>query len=208
MRAGKKKPAPASEPSELPLAKSALIAIDVQNDFLDLSPDCKAIVKPLTGLMQAFRDRHLPVIHTLYYHGQLRYPGVNESRYCVRGTEGAREPKELRHDFDTYQEKPGFNAFYKTELDHKLRQHDIETLVIAGLVTDYCVWATALTALEHNYNVVLVKDCCASDSRGLHRSLLKRFSADRMGEILSSTELAKRLERHHIMHRLEGIEWL
>jgi len=193
---------------ELPLARSALLAIDVQQDFLDLSPACKAILKPLRELMEAFRARHLPVLHTLYHHGQLRYPGARDTRYCLRGSEGAREPREIRNEFDSYLEKPGFNAFHKTNLDHKLRHHDIETLVLAGLVTDYCVYATALSALEHNYNVVIVKDACASDAKALHASFLKRFSADRMGEVLPSGELLKRLERHHIMHKLEGIEWL
>ncbi len=196
------------ESFELPLARSALLVIDAQNDFLGLSADCKAILKPLQGLMKTFRERHLPVIHTLYHHGLLRYPGVKDTRYCLRGTDGAKEPKEIRDEFDAYLEKPGFSAFHKTDLDRKLRQRDVETLVLAGLVTDYCVYATALAALEHNYNVVIVKDCCASDERKLHSSILKRFSADKMGEILSSGELLKRLERHHIMHRLEGIEWL
>ena len=82
------------ESFELPLARSALLVIDVQNDFLGLSADCKAILKPLQGLMKTFRERHLPVIHTLYYHGLLRYPGVKDTRYCLRGTDGAKEPKE------------------------------------------------------------------------------------------------------------------
>ena len=49
------------ESFELPLARSALLVIDVQNDFLGLSADCKAILKPLQGLMKTFRERHLPL---------------------------------------------------------------------------------------------------------------------------------------------------
>lgn len=41
-----------------------------------------------------------------------------------------------------------------------LKRHNIDTLYVVGLATDYCVKFTVLDALSLGYKVYLVKDGC------------------------------------------------
>jgi nicotinamidase/pyrazinamidase len=41
-----------------------------------------------------------------------------------------------------------------------LKQHRIEKLYIAGLVTDYCVKYSALDAMRHGYDTTVILDAC------------------------------------------------
>jgi nicotinamidase/pyrazinamidase len=49
-----------------------------------------------------------------------------------------------------------------TGLDERLRAHDIESVVVVGLATDYCVKATALDAIRLRYPTTVVRDCIAA----------------------------------------------
>jgi len=51
------------------------------------------------------------------------------------------------------------DSFYETELDKKLKQENIETIVILGLQTEYCIDTTVRRAFSLGYKVNLLKDC-------------------------------------------------
>ncbi len=48
----------------------------------------------------------------------------------------------------------------KTGLDDILKSHNVETLIIYGLATDFCVKATAMDAVKSGFKVILIKDLC------------------------------------------------
>ena len=58
--------------------------------------------------------------------------------------------------------KRAVSAFAGTELDRLLRIHDISTLVIAGIVTNFAAEGTARDASDRGYRVVVLADCCES----------------------------------------------
>jgi len=91
--------------------------------------------------------------------------------HCVAGTDGA-----LFHGcldgvvFDEIVYKGAYGASYTgfdgvtragRSLDDVLRTSRIRWVVLAGLATDYCVRATALSALEHGYGVTMLAFQCA-----------------------------------------------
>lgn len=51
------------------------------------------------------------------------------------------------------------DSFYKTELDEKLKQENIEIIVILGLQTEYCIDTTVRRGFSFGYEVKLLKDC-------------------------------------------------
>ena len=57
----------------------------------------------------------------------------------------------------------GYSAFDGTDFEARLRARDVDSLVVAGLATDYCVRATALDARERGFPVKVVVDA----SRGI-----------------------------------------
>ena len=90
--------------------------------------------------------------------------------HCVQGTEGARilvdnnlfravvqKGRDPRYDsYSGFQDDGG----QKTEMDTILRLNGIETVVVYGIATDYCVKATALDAAKAGYKVIVVKELC------------------------------------------------
>jgi nicotinamidase/pyrazinamidase len=90
--------------------------------------------------------------------------------HCVQGSENARilidtkffqniiqKGKEKRFDsYSGFQDDGG----QKTEMEPILRQFGIETIVVYGLATDYCVKATALDGVKAGYRVILINELC------------------------------------------------
>lgn len=77
------------------------------------------------------------------------------------GPGGATIP-ELRAFGDRIVELPGkrgLNAFSNTELEAVLRHHDVDHVVIAGVVTSICVDSTGRSAHERGYRVTVLSDC-------------------------------------------------
>ncbi len=168
----------------------ALVVIDMQRDFLEpggfgasLGNDVshlREIVPTLAGLLRAFRERGLTVIHTRESHApdlsdcppakrlrgepRLRIGDAGPmGRLLVRGEPGteivpelAPEPGEIVID------KPGKGAFYATQLSAVLEARGIRQLLVTGVTTEVCVQSTAREANDRGYDVCVVEDATAS----------------------------------------------
>lgn len=147
----------------------ALIVVDVQNDFCPEGalavPDGDAVVEPINrlardaGFVVATRDWHPPD------HGSFAEQGGPWPVHCVQGTAGA----QLRAGLDTSRidelidkgqtrDREGYSGFEETSLERVLREHDVDTVDVAGLALDYCVKATALDAKRAGFNVIVHRD--------------------------------------------------
>jgi len=60
--------------------------------------------------------------------------------------------------------KKGLDAFPGTDLEAQLKSYGIETIALAGFLTNCCVESTMRTALEKGFNVVTLTDCTATTS--------------------------------------------
>ena len=90
--------------------------------------------------------------------------------HCVQGSENS----DILIDKDLFTAiiQKGMNPKYdsysslfddggmKTGLDDILKSHQINTLIVYGLATDYCVKATAMDAVKSGFKVFLIKDLC------------------------------------------------
>jgi nicotinamidase-related amidase len=65
------------------------------------------------------------------------------------------------------------SAFFRTDLDDQLRAREIETVVIAGCITQGCVQATATDASYHDYYVIVAEDRVQSTNPELHENALR-----------------------------------
>ncbi|CAH1213162.1 Streptothricin hydrolase [Paenibacillus plantiphilus] len=77
------------------------------------------------------------------------------------------------------------DSFLDSELNHQLRDQGIDTLVICGVQTEYCVDTTVKSSYSHGYKVELAEDCHSTyDSDHLtaeqiinhHNSILTQFA--------------------------------
>ena len=62
------------------------------------------------------------------------------------------------------------SAFRRTDLHDRLALRGIDTLMVAGVLTDSCVTETVFDAVYRGLRVLLVKDACGSMSQAMHRT--------------------------------------
>ena len=187
-------------------ARSALIIVDMQNDFLhrdgsfahrarehpeaniDL-PFLIGTIPHAKGLVDAFRAAGKPVVyvaHVLkpdYSDAAFPYwrlgmePGGGNRTHCVEGTWGVQIIDELKpRDGEHLVVKKGFGGFSNTPLDTILRNIDVNTCVVTGVTTCVCVSNTVRGGVENNYRMVLVRDAVAEVSRDTHEAEIKTMT--------------------------------
>jgi nicotinamidase/pyrazinamidase len=156
------------------LQASALILVDIQNDFC-----------PGGALAVNEGDRIIPIVNRLIprfplvistqdwhpaNHVSFKPQGGPWPPHCVQGTPGAELHSDLTtgtiaHYFfkasspgkDDYSEFAGKDE-QGHSLDEVLRGHDVERIYVVGLATDYCVLETVLDGLKLGYEVYAVTD--------------------------------------------------
>ncbi len=146
----------------------ALLVIDMLNDFIEengslVVPGAKRIIPRIRELLESAREQNIPVIYIADRHR----PDDHEFNYwpphAVNGTWGSEVVSELSPAPEDYViPKRRYSAFFGTDLDMLLREMGINTLYLTGVLTNICVYATALDAAMRNYKIVVFRDAVAS----------------------------------------------
>lgn len=141
--------------------KTALLIIDIQNDYfpggrMEVEGSLEASLKA-KGLLGAFRDRGLPVIHIRHISNR---PGAT---FLLTGTDGTEiHPNAAPLPGEPVVVKHFPNSFRETELLSLLKGKGIERLVICGMMTQMCVDATTRAAFDLGFSCTIVHDACAA----------------------------------------------
>lgn len=208
------------------ISRSALVIVDMQRDFcsaggyaaqagLDVAR-LSSVIAAIRDLLAAARGAGMPVVHTREGHvpdlsdcapeklrrsraagAEIGSPGPL-GRLLVRGEYG--------HDFiDELQplagevviDKPGYGAFYHTELDAELQRRGIGTLLLCGVTTEVCVHSTLREAIDRGYRCVLVADACAASDPALQAPALQMIQVEGgiFGALASAAQLMAELAR-------------
>jgi nicotinamidase-related amidase len=141
--------------------KSALLVIDVQNDYfpngnMELAGSVEA-GKSIRKVMDEFRKEKKTIIHIQHIAAKP------DATFFLPGTKGAEF-----HDFvlpekeEMIIKKNYPNAFRNTELHKLCTAEGITKLVIVGMMTHMCIDATARAAFDLGYQCILLSDCCAT----------------------------------------------
>jgi nicotinamidase-related amidase len=72
--------------------------------------------------------------------------------------------------------KTSCNVFASTNLDYLLRQLGVDTVVLAGQMTEQCVESAVRHAADLGYFAVVVSDACIAASQEAHDSSLRRMN--------------------------------
>ena len=87
--------------------------------------------------------------------------------------------------------KRGLDAFASTNLDFVLRSKGIQTIALAGFLTNCCVESTMRSAYERGYEVVTLTDCVAATSAAEHDNAIAydypMFSKPMTGDEFTAT---------------------
>lgn len=170
--------------------RSALLVIDMQNDFVrEGAPMAVAMARERIPAMQRLiahcRRRAIPVLYTQH----VLYDGFQvsplEAAYQPHllqagmraGSAGVEIIAELApEEHEVVISKHRYDAFYNTQLETILRNirgpGRVDTLFIIGTVTNICCESTARSAFMRDFKVVFVSDANGGLDQASHEATL------------------------------------
>lgn len=204
-------------PFELHQATTALVVVDMQNDFVRVGaplevPDARETIEVNQRLIGWFRQRGRPVVFTRFVAGpeptlmwkwspmiapptcccwpgfMRSYPDVEGERECIAVIDEL-EPLAGEDQVDKY----GYNAFHRTRLTDLLHARGVDTVLVTGTVTQICVEDTARGAFHEGFQAAVVADAVSSYAPELHRASLQTL-AMKYGRVVHSDQALKELE--------------
>ncbi len=94
-------------------------------------------------------------------------------------------------------DKPGYSAYSGADFASLLQRHGTDTLILSGVETDVCVWATALSAIDGGQRVVIVRDAVTSGDLAAHEAIL-HIAAERFGHQIDLATVDEVLASWHL----------
>jgi len=165
--------------------RSALVVIDMIPFFSEQNPYCRGIIAPINALASALRAAGGTVAWVLPSRVDP-YPELSQALNGAEGAEiyrtSAREgplpgrlcPEVATAEGDLFVEKTAASAFFPgaCPLADLLRARDIETVIIAGTVTNVCCESSARDARALGLRVILAADANAARTDAEHNAAL------------------------------------
>ncbi len=159
--------------------KTALIVVDVQNDFADSNGnlyvrDGEAVIPIINEEIGAAKGSGALVVYTQDWHPEstphFEKDGGIWPVHCVQGTWGAAFHPDVKLVGEVVRKgaggEDGYSGFTvrdprsgderSTGLEELLRRRGIERVVIAGLATDYCVKETAVDGAQKDFDTTVL----------------------------------------------------
>lgn len=149
-------------------ARTALVVIDMQNDFVQrggslLVPDAEATIPAIRRLLELARLNRMRVVYGQDTHHRGDPEWEMWPEHCLEGSWGWEIIAELAPGVDdTVLRKVRYDAFFGTSLDHLLRLWGVDTLIICGTVANIGVQYTAASAALRWYHVVIPRDAISA----------------------------------------------
>lgn len=165
------------------MGTTAFICVDTQNDFCEggslaveggrqVATDILNFIAKESGKMFSYslatKDWHLNGPN----HGHISpTPDFKDTwpAHCIGGSHGSNFRGPLNGEVfqDVFKKGRGVPAYSGFQgvgsrtnllLEEYLREREVDTLMVAGIATDYCVKATVLDGLDKGFNVTVVSD--------------------------------------------------
>jgi len=165
----------------------ALVVVDMIRGFTDpqcpLGTHCPEVVTANLQLLQAFRQKGLPIFFTtvVYHHDhqaavfRRKVPALNVLQAESLWVDV--DPQLGRRDSEPLIEKQWASAFHETDLDQQLKSLAVDSLVITGLTTSGCVRATAVDGLQNELQVVIAEEAVGDRNQQAHKANLFDLNA-------------------------------
>jgi ureidoacrylate peracid hydrolase len=200
-------------------ATSALVVIDLQNDFChpkgvvagrgDDTGRVPAVMPTVHRLMAAARRQGVQVVLIRTEHSEptdspawrnrpsvLRASaaGLGFIPPCVKGSWGAEFFEIQPEPGDVVVTKYRYSAFLHTSLELQLRTLGLQRLYFCGTQTNVCVITNATDALQRDFRPVLVSDASVTVRKESHEAAMWEF-ADHVGPVMTADEVITEWQR-------------
>src|SRR5690348_4313216 len=184
--------------------RSAMLSMDLQAGIVSVYVKDEALISRAAGALEHARRAGMMIVHVKVgfrpdvpeASPRNRFlsavKGSPRHQEFFQGESGAIHPALAPIGDDLVVTKCRVNAFAGTDLEILLRARDIHTLVMFGVATSGVVLSTLLAAFDADYEVMVIKDCCADSDVELHQMLIDKFFP-RVATIVTASEFQKML---------------
>lgn len=186
---------------------TAIIVVDMQNDFCspagtmakvrDVTPAYTLVPKIEQFISKARTAGAKPVFIYMCRGPEDAYGPYEEMirrrrrkfRLCEPDSWGVKIVDELTpQEGDEIIRKRAYSAFIRTDLDRKLQELGIKTLIMSGVATNVCVESTARDGFMLDYYIIFARDLMAAYDENLHENTLRNIK-EHFGDVLTSEEI-------------------
>ncbi|MBW2972784.1 cysteine hydrolase [Candidatus Woesearchaeota archaeon] len=148
--------------------KYCLTIIDMQEDFVssegyyankshEMAPINK-ITRKIKNFLPTLNEKY-PIIYVISEFKDKQF-GDNKT-ICVKGSKGCNLILDRKFASKVIL-KNDLSAFSNKEYANFLNRNEIKSVIIMGVLTEYCVKETVLDALNEGFEVIVIEDCIAT----------------------------------------------
>ena len=184
-------------------AKTALVVVDLMKPYIEGTPCAAAIVGPIARLAGCLRQAGgtvawvLPAPIAADDPTLLAIWGKDDLKKAAQDAADGSATRALAEGLspdprDLFVQKKSYSAFFpgSCPLPEMLAERGIDTVMIAGVLTNICCESSARDAAARAYRVIMVADANAARSDAEHQSalynILRNFGDVRMTDDLIS----------------------
>lgn len=173
--------------------KRALLLIDLQQAFFDdpaLAEQRGRIIEAVNRLVDAARRAGAPVFVVTTVHSRDRSTWTlnmldDGQGYLFSGDPGTEVLEDVDLEGVTRLEKTRDSALLGTDLSSRLRNLEVDRILLAGVSTHGCIAQTARDAYAHNLRTAVVTDAVADERDDYMRVILEQLVEDRQADLLA-----------------------
>jgi len=197
-------------PDRVAPAHTALLVVDVQNDFCakggyvdavmgrDVSSSIP-VAEAIAALVETARRAGVLIVwvKAIYDPKYQSAPmltkrdemGLDHAVCCAEDSWGADWFMLRPGEGEPELKKHRYSAFVGTPLEALLRRHGIRSLVVSGVATNICIDSTLRDGFLRDYYIAVPKDCVGSANQELHEATLKNV-VFLFGDLTSGAEIS------------------
>jgi nicotinamidase-related amidase len=187
------------------LKHAAVLSMDLHNSIVSIYAQAQeGFLARVARVQEAARANGIPLIHVQvgFRPGMPEVSARNVLFSAIRtspqwqqmfaGDGGAIHPDAAPRGDEAVVTKHRVSAFAGTDLEMILRAGEIDTLVLMGIATSGVVLATLEHAVDADYRLVVVRDCCVDRDADLDACLKEKFFP-RMAAVVDAAEIVEAL---------------
>jgi nicotinamidase-related amidase len=176
----------AEQPPLIDPRRAALLVMDYQAGIVDSLPGVDALLSRVAAAIAIARVHEVQIAYVRVAFTAADYaaiPATNRSFSRMAGRAGAMAadaPQTAVHSRlapragDIVVRKTRVGAFATTNLDARLRDQQIDTLLLAGFATSGVVLSTVRDAADRDYRLIVLSDACADRDPEVHELLMEK----------------------------------
>jgi maleamate amidohydrolase len=184
-------------------ARPALIVIDLALAWTDpqepgIGSDVDAVVQATGRLLDAARSGGVPIVFTTWAYDPAEPPSPHDPKSALRIGPGfaerlALDPRLGRRPTEKLLPKRYASAFKGTHLHEMLTALGVDTLIVTGVSTSHCVYATCRDATD-SFRVIVPREAVGERCELMHEVNLLDIELD-LGDVLPVAEVVEYLRR-------------